>query len=419
MAHLELEPLRRIGLVTPPHEPAVPGARSGKPSAPRFWRQIGDLVVDIRPLAECAEIVPQWRALAATALQPNIFYEPDFCLAAAQHLPEAAGHAALLVWDPRDEGESRLLAFWPMKGAWRAGQKGLTRGFSSRYASCGAPLLHRHFAVEAACAILSALGAEASGPAAVLFNEIALEGPVGRALRAAATLSGLTTSELGAHQRACRWLGGEDAVHDRPGPKRLKELSRQSRRLADYGDVRLLSAARPEDVRSAFEVFLGLEASGWKARRGTAILSSQRDLAFYRTLARSLARRGQMQVHLLEVGSRVAAAGVVLTSGDQAWYTKTCHDERLAAYSPGALVSHQIGEVAGAMSGLTQIDSCALPHHPMIERVWKGRMRVGDLAISLNGHGEVAVARELAARRTRLIAKRFYYQLRGWSMQGQ
>jgi CelD/BcsL family acetyltransferase involved in cellulose biosynthesis len=418
MEHLELEPLRRMGLVSLPRETAVSGAHGGKPSAPRLSQQIGGLVVDVRPLADCAEIMPQWRALSAAALQPNIFYEPDFCLAAAQHLPEAAGHAAMLVWDPRGGGESRLLAFWPVKGALRSGQKGLARGLSSRYASCGAPLVHRRFAVEAICAILSALGAQSSGPAAVLFNEIALDGPVGRALRAAATLSGLTTSELDAHQRACLWLGVEDAGHDRPGPKQLKELARQSRRLADHGDVRLLSATTPQDVRSAFEVFLGLEASGWKARRGTAILNAQRDVAFYRTLARRLGHRGQMQVHLLEAGSRIAAAGVVLSSGGQAWYTKTCHDERLAAHSPGALVSHQIDAIARTIPGLTQIDSCALPHHRMIERVWKGRMRVGDLAISLNDRGEAAIARERTARRIRLIAKRVSYQLRGWSMQG-
>lgn len=418
MAHLELEPLRRMGLVT--SNPALADARkrAGTPAAPRLWQQVGDLIVDMRPLLDCAEFIPQWRALAEAALQPNVFYEPDFCLAAAQHLPETAGHMALLVWDPRGAGQDRLLAFWPMKGALKSGPRGLARGLACKYASCGAPLLDRQFAVEAVCAMLAALSAQPTGPAAILFNEIALDGPVGRALRAAATLSGMTTSELDAHRRACRWLNAADAAIDRPGTKQMKRMSRDIRHLSDHGNVRLLSATAPDDVRKAFEIFLGLEASGWKARRGTAILSSQRDVAFYRTLSRSLGRRGQMQVHLLEAGSQVTAAGVVLTSGDQAWYTKISHDERLSAFSPGALLSHQVGTVVGGDPALAQIDSCARPHHAMIERLWKGRMRVGDLAISLNGNGETAVARELAARRARQIAKRFYYQLRGWSVKG-
>jgi hypothetical protein len=40
------------------------------------------LEVEWRPLAELASIAPEWRALAARALMPNVFYEPAFALAA-------------------------------------------------------------------------------------------------------------------------------------------------------------------------------------------------------------------------------------------------------------------------------------------------------------------------------------------------
>jgi len=36
-----------------------------------------------RPLAALAQIAGEWRALAARALVPNVFYEPTFALAAA------------------------------------------------------------------------------------------------------------------------------------------------------------------------------------------------------------------------------------------------------------------------------------------------------------------------------------------------
>ena len=57
----------------------------------------------------CATIAPQWRALAANALEPNIFYEPAFALAAAPVFGRGAG--AVLVWS--DEPQQRLLGSVP------------------------------------------------------------------------------------------------------------------------------------------------------------------------------------------------------------------------------------------------------------------------------------------------------------------
>ena len=39
--------------------------------------------VEWRPLAELGAIAAEWRELAARALEPNVFYEPAFALAAA------------------------------------------------------------------------------------------------------------------------------------------------------------------------------------------------------------------------------------------------------------------------------------------------------------------------------------------------
>src|SRR5580693_1581015 len=54
------------------------------------------LTVEWRDFAELSSIVREWRELAERALEPNIFYEPAFALAAA---PVFGGNAgALLVW---------------------------------------------------------------------------------------------------------------------------------------------------------------------------------------------------------------------------------------------------------------------------------------------------------------------------------
>jgi len=52
--------------------------------------------IEWRPLAALASIAPQWRDLAARVLEPNVFYEPAFALAAARVFGCDAG--AGLVW---------------------------------------------------------------------------------------------------------------------------------------------------------------------------------------------------------------------------------------------------------------------------------------------------------------------------------
>ena len=49
-----------------------------------------------RPLASLRPIVAEWASLAQRALEPNVFYEPAFALAAAPVFGKDAG--AVLIW---------------------------------------------------------------------------------------------------------------------------------------------------------------------------------------------------------------------------------------------------------------------------------------------------------------------------------
>ncbi len=55
--------------------------------------------VEWRKLSELEAITAAWRDLAARALEPNVFYEPAFALAAAPVFGRDAG--AVLVWSGR------------------------------------------------------------------------------------------------------------------------------------------------------------------------------------------------------------------------------------------------------------------------------------------------------------------------------
>src|SRR4029077_12557034 len=68
-------------------------------------------VVERRDFSQLASILPEWRALAADALEPNVFYEPAFALAAAPVF--GRGVEAVLVWS--GDAPRRLLGLFPAR----------------------------------------------------------------------------------------------------------------------------------------------------------------------------------------------------------------------------------------------------------------------------------------------------------------
>ena len=56
--------------------------------------------------------------------------------------------------------------------------------------------------------------------------------------------------------------------------KRRRELDRQLRRLCETGSVSFMSARTATEIEAAFNMFIALEASGWKGRRGTALAAA-------------------------------------------------------------------------------------------------------------------------------------------------
>jgi CelD/BcsL family acetyltransferase involved in cellulose biosynthesis len=390
--------------------PARPLPLDGAAAAPA---RLGDgFRTELRPLSRGHGLVDAWRDLAARSLEPNVFYEPDAMLAAAQHLPEAGAIELLTVRDDRPGAHGgRLLALWPVHRAKRPWD--LARGFGGRYVTYGAPLLDRQLGLEAASALIEHCRSTPTPLAGLMFRALALDGPAARSIAMAARLAGHSCLETGAHWRAAFTAHERDPEHATEKGRLRREIGRLRRGLAGLGPLRLASARTPEAVRDALEFFLALEASGWKARRGTALLHDPRSSVYFRTLVRTLARQGQATVHLLEAGDRVIAAGLVLGSGGHGWYVKTAYDEDLAAHAPGAVLSHAIAEQARTDHAIAQLDSCAVPGHAMIERVWSGRLRVGDLVVGFGSAAETCLRRDARRAQWRLAAKRLYYRVKG------
>src|SRR5262249_12013757 len=144
-----------------------------------------------------------------------------------------------------------------------------------------------------------------AGMRALILRDVPLDGAVVTAFTRELSAGGMRPYVLRSCTRAAldATRDADDLLREALGPKKLKELRRQHHRLADHGDVVFEVARRPVDVERALDVFLALEASGWKARRGTAMAQSEGDALFLRRAAVALSARRQCEIITLTAGS--------------------------------------------------------------------------------------------------------------------
>ena len=155
------------------------------------------LRVEWRAIAELASIAEQWRSLVARALEPNVFYDPAFALAAAPVFGERSG--AVLVWSARGS----LMGLFPARLAgWRNGALPATIGWTHPYAPLGTPLVDRNDAEPVITAWLEHLAREPAMPALLLLPLLPEGGAFARALDAVLSRQRLRSAAFGHHRRA-------------------------------------------------------------------------------------------------------------------------------------------------------------------------------------------------------------------------
>jgi hypothetical protein len=162
-------------------------------------------------------------------------------------------------------------------------------------------------------------------------------------------------------------------------------------------------ARTPTDVASAVEIFLNLEASGWKAKRGTALMQDEGDASFVRRAAKALAEIGQCEIVTLRAGDTAVAAAIVLRHLDRAFYFKLGVDERFAKLSPGVQLTLDLTRHLCADPAMAMADSTAGADHPMINPIWRGRLAIGDVLIPLRRNDPMVSLIHAAMTLRRLI----------------
>jgi CelD/BcsL family acetyltransferase involved in cellulose biosynthesis len=357
-----------------------------------------------RTLPTLEVIRAEWRDLSQRALEPNVFYDPAFALAAAPAFGADAG--AVTVWSRTTP--DRLIGLFPARIERRYGVMATLTGWTHPYAPFGVPLVDRDESEAAIVAFLDHVEAGGRLPGLVMLPLIAADGAFADALARVLTRHGGRVERFGEHARALLAPATQRVgyLDQAISAKKLKELRRQRRRLLDKGQLKTLTARTPDEIPRALSDHLALEAQGWKGRAGTAALQHAPVRAFMEQVLTALAAQGDVRIDRLMQNNHPLASTITLRSGTAAWFWKIAYDEEFSRYSPGVQISLDLTEALLAEPEVLRADSCATADHPMIDHLWRERLALTDLLIapSAAALGQLRLARPLETLRRTLIA---------------
>lgn len=125
-----------------------------------------------------------------------------------------------------------------------------------------------------------------------------------------------------------------------------RELARCGRRLSERGEVSFECHDGTTRLADLLADGFAIEASGWKASAGTAILSRPETRRFYEQVARWAADRGWLRLGFLRVDGRPIAFDFALEAGPDFHVLKGGFLPQCRGFAPGMLLTARLLERA-------------------------------------------------------------------------
>lgn len=327
--------------------------------------------------------------------EANIFNHPDFLRPALAHF--GSDDCAVLL---NDDPETAFLMPFQLARAGLGFKKSLC-GWSNIYATQSTPLIAARTLTDSLEAALAVLQQPERGlPDTLILPDINLGAAFAMALKELAQRKNLPLHIMRQEARPVlrNDSDAETYLTNAIGKNHRREYRRLWRRLSETGTLAYHIITDITAIKDAFDDFLSLEAAGWKGTRGTAFLSKLADADFARETVHALAERDLVRIHTLTLDNRLIASLVVFVQGDQAWTWKTAYDEALRAYSPGVLLMIEMLKNHLENPALRITDSCAIPDHPVMSRLFHERENFGTIILGLSAQSQqnvYKIARQL------------------------
>jgi len=362
-------------------------------------------IVVVEKEEELRDHAAAWQDLADHAMESNAFYEPWMLMPAVKTLGQGKSLRFIFIYEtnPHDSaGAARLLGFFPVEllSRFRDLPIRAVRLWQHLHCFLCTPLVRAERADETLGALLE-WAATSARAAVVDFSVVGGDGPFHRLLIKHTDETGSLTRVTSSTTRAL-WKRGEDLEvylrHALSGGI-LKEYRRQRRRLGEMGRLEFSSVLQANGVDDWIVEFMRLEASGWKAREGTALQMNPDQGAYVREIVRNGFARGQVLLDGLFLDGQPVAMLLNFRAGAGIFAFKIAYDEAFAKYSPGVQVMLDSLAHLHRDSRFAWIDSCAESDHSMVNRLLQDRRTIATVLISTGiMAGDLLIAAYPAAR---------------------
>ncbi|MBW3096488.1 GNAT family N-acetyltransferase [Pseudohoeflea coraliihabitans] len=358
--------------------------------------------------------------LTNRVVEPNVFFSARFLAPAMPRLDDRQVRLLLIRDENARSSRMRLMMPFSIEKPGLAVGPNILRAWANPFGPLGTPLLDAEGGAETLDNLLEGLARPGSGfPEVLVLPDVRMQGPVISLLRAVAIDRNLPISETGFTERPMLEsnLEADDYLAAAIGKNHRREMRRQWRRLSERGTLSYVVARQPDEVRHHLEEFLTLEDSGWKGRQRTAMVADRYRAAFAREAINGLAEHDAVRIHTLLLDDEPIASMIVFIASGEAYTWKTAYNEEYASYSPGKLLVEKLTEWHLDDPNISRTDSCAVPDHPVMSRLWSERMRMGTLIIGLRPNSDREVRQVSATlhiyKNTRNMARLIRQKIRG------
>lgn len=326
-------------------------------------------------------LLAEWTELGRNVDVRNIFYEPDYFLTATRHLSQDPDWKLLTV---RDAETEQLVGFFPF--VCRTGP-GWLREFSlwkSPFSFLTTPLIRSGFESVVFPSVFHWIQTLSPRVDFVDFPMNLAAGRVYQELQSVIRDNLLTRFQYDHYSRALLQpqLDYESYLRHSIGGHHFREFNRQWRQLSTAGQ---LEFRRSREVKSAScwgTWFLDLEEKGWKGEKGTAMQQHPEQAAFFRDLLTTGMKHDTLELAGLFLNGEPIALACTLLSPPGGYAYKITFDENYRKFSPGMLLELELTKRFIENKELSWIDSCAVPNHPMINRLWSERRSIEHTVVS-------------------------------------
>lgn len=325
--------------------------------------------------------------LTNRAMEPNIFFAAGFLAPAMPRLDDRQVRLALIRDDDGSRSRMRfLMPFSIEKPGFSIGPS-IIRTWANPFGPLGTPLVDAEGAAETIEHMLTGFAEPVAGlPRVLVLPDLRLKGMFAQLVRTLAISRDLPLDVTNLHQRPMlqSYEDGDAYLRNAVSKSHLREMRRQYRHLSREGELVYSVARQPEEIRVRTEEFLALEVSGWKGRKRTAMVTDRYRAAFAREAITNLAQTDSVRIHTLDLDGRAIASMIVFVMAGEAFTWKTAYDETYARFSPGKQLVGELTKWHLDDANIQRTDSCAVPDHPIMSRLWEEREEMGTLVIGLD-----------------------------------